>query len=230
MSNKIVYNGVTYNKDELPDDVRNKLKMHESIDWKETARRQRREKWKKSSLAHKIASSVFLSLLAVILPLVFYSFFTSVSTTVDILGTFGVIYLCVIFFLIASCTYLFVNNSNASPSFGNTLPQRILTISVGLFGVSILVAGAIFTGLPAVMHHLTKSQGTIELTVSSKSDRYSRYHCSPSLSMQEFAWHLTKPICPSREKYESIAVGDMVDVSGLISPFGVEAEYLTVNR
>ena len=230
MSNKIFYNGVEYDREDLPYDIRRFLERHENTDWKEVDRRQRKNKWESSPVTAKSGSVIFLADVVLTIFLAFYSFFSNVSTTVDIFGIFGYIYVGLLSSLVGSGSYLLVNNKESSFSFGEGLVSRFFGMTLGVIGIALFVGAAIFSGLPSVLHHITSQDGSVRLTVARKSDSYSRYHCSPGLFMREFTWSLTKPICPGGEIYEAIEVGDVVNVSGRVSSFGVQAKYLSLAK
>jgi len=109
----------------------------------------------------------------------------------------------------------------------NSLFKKTVSFLLGGFGIALLCSTAVFSGLPSVLHYLTSAEGELVVTVVDKKESSSRYQCSPGLIIKEFTWYGSDRICPERTVYNKVQIGNKILINGNISPFGVEANFIS---
>lgn len=100
--------------------------------------------------------------------------------------------------------------------------KKIFVVIAGLFGVSLLAAFAVFSGVPTALHYLGSEKGQIEVTVIEKDDVYNVRKCNPRLIIKEFTFFNSEYICPGKEVFEKISEGSKITLIGDVSPYGIE--------
>jgi len=228
MDDKVVFNGVSYDKHNLPDDIRLAIERHKAVDWRHVRLRQGFTTWAGLSTMQRVASVIFLMTLAVTLFLAFYSYFSNVSSTISVWGAVAVVYVGLLIALLGAGSLLLPRTSRLWLPLRKKPIRSLLALLTASAGTSLVLAFAAFSGLPAVLHHLTSEAGSIELTVDRKTEAYSHYRCSPALFMKEFTWPLSKPVCPGMDVYKKLEQGDVVTVHGEVSSFGVQAKAILI--
>jgi uncharacterized membrane protein len=184
--------------------------------------------FKQNNLAHKVASMCFLFWLITVIPLSFLSFFSNVSTTINIGFQWSLVYFSFFALISGSGFWLIIKNKGVTISASKSKLKNMLSITLGILGLGLLLATAIFSGLPTLMHHMTSIEGEMKLTIVDKKLRGTRYECSPALIIEEFTWYASDRICLNQHSYQGYRIGDKIVVSGLTSPYGVEV--LSINK
>jgi len=82
---------------------------------------------------------------------------------------------------------------------------------------------SIYSGLPKALHFLNNEHGSITTTVVQKSNVGKRLECKERVYLSALTIWTDKHICTSDAFLQSINAGDKVEVTGNISPFGIEA-------
>ena len=168
----------------------------------------------------KMSGVIFITLIFVITSTAFLSFFSSVSTIIEIKGAWLYLYIVVVVVLLTSTMISTICNKDLIIE--GSLKEKLGMVLGGLLGFSIITSFSIFSGIPTVLHYLNAKKGELEVTVSSKEDRYDKRKCSPRLIIKEFTFFSSDFICPGVEAYKSISIGDKVTVIGSVSRYGVE--------
>ena len=171
----------------------------------------------------KASGMLFTVLIVVITATAFLSFFSSVSTTIDIEGTWLYLYIVVLLILLTSMTVSIIGNK-AKCHIESGVIKKIGLVLAGLLGFSIITSFSIFSGIPTALHYLGSSSGEMKVTVSGKEDHSNKRKCSPRLIIEEFTYFTSDFICPGDVAYKSISVGDVITVIGNVSRYGVEAK------
>ncbi len=227
MSRIVKINGVDHKRDEIPDDLKEKFSIFEDKEyWKNVSKLQREREWKESTRAHKVSSIVFIFCIVFVVTFSFISFFSNVSTTIALQGIWLVLFILLLASLCGSSLFLFVTK-NEKLSIENNLFNKTVSFLLGGFGVAILCTTAVFSGLPSVLHYLTSAKGELVVTVVDKKESSSRYQCSPGLIIKEFTWYGSDRICPERTVYNKIKIGNKIRINGNVSPFGVQANFIS---
>ena len=223
--NKIIIDGFEYDKDSLHEEALRSLEHYEK-GTKELEANSYSHRWRNLTTTQKIANIIFLLGIFIFTASMFYSVFTRVSVTADISEELKLISPGFILAFTWSGLYILIKDS--SIQFKKKKIGQSLQLLFGLLLLPCLGYYAILSAVPAALHHLTSTDGSVKLTVSTKRSGYSRYECSPGLVMQEFKGFNPKPICPGRSVYDRINVGDTVEVYGKVSPYGVQASYVRI--
>lgn len=93
----------------------------------------------------------------------------------------------------------------------------LIPIAYGLF-----LAWFTFSGLPKFLHNFTSSEGTIELTITSKFDYEYRGRCTPRVKVEEVTVFMKSYICVSKPLFDTLNIGSKVMGYGHISNYGIE--------
>jgi hypothetical protein len=88
----------------------------------------------------------------------------------------------------------------------------------------ILLCDSILTSYPAVMHFFTRENGTSTVIVYSKEDSYSKHHCKLRLIIGKENSFKEIRLCADLNFYESVNVGDRINIFGLQSKYGAKIE------
>ena len=227
MSRIVKINGVDHKRDEIPDDLKEKLSIFEDKEyWKNVSKLQREREWNESTLPHKVSSIVFLFCIAFAVTFSFISFFSNVSTTIEFQGIWLVLCILLLASLCGSSLFLF-KTKKVKLTNENSLFKKTVSFLLGGFGIALLCSTAVFSGLPSILHYLTSAKGELVVTVVDKKESSSRYQCSPGLIIKEFTWYGSDRICPERTVYNKVQIGNKILINGSISPFGVEANFIS---
>ena len=153
------------------------------------------------------------------------SFFSSVSTTIMIGGTWLYLYIGVLLIILPYITISLLRNKEKHHIKGGAI-EKIGVVLFVLLGFSFLALFSIFSGVPSALHYLDSSHGEIKVTVSEKENRYYKRKCSPRLIIKEFSFFTSDYVCLNEEAFESISVGDKITIIGNISKYGVESKQI----
>lgn len=178
-----------------------------------------------------VIAQIFTILLMLVLALSFLSFWSDVNTTVEYDFTWkvsaGIITVVFLGTMIASI----ITNKQTLNIKGGIIKKSFMLLA-GLFGLSILMIFSVFSGVPTALHYLDNKNGSMEVTVLKKIDKYSKRKCSPRLTIKEFTFFTKDHICPGKETFNVITEGSRIKLIGTVSKYGIEAkqvQWLTRN-
>lgn len=228
MSRIVKINGVDYKHDEIPDHLKEKLNIFEDKEyWEKVSKLQRKREWNESTLPYKVSSIAFLFCILFAVTFSFISFFSNVSTTIELRGLWLVLCILLLASLLGSSLLIFITKKEKLLN-ENSLLKRTVFFLVGGFGIALLCSTAVFSGLPSVLHYITSEKGEFIVTVVDKKESSSRYQCSPGLIIKEFTWYGSDRICPKSTVYNKVKIGNEILITGNVSSFGVEAHFISL--
>lgn len=177
-------------------------------------------------IKHKdIIAKIFTVILVVILVLSFVAFFANVNTTVQ----YGLLWdvfagIVTVVFLLSLLVSIIANKENIKFKGGKV--KKILLLSVGVLGLSILPLFAVYSGIPIALHYMNSEAGEMEVTVLNKEDKYSKRKCQPRVLIKEFTSITNNYICPGQKIYDKINIGEKINLKGEISNYGIEPKQI----
>nr|WP_086939599.1 hypothetical protein [Thaumasiovibrio occultus] len=177
----------------------------------------------------ELHSLVFLILIVPITALCFLSIFSDVNTLVVYTLPWWIGFAVIASLLLVSLGIaLYKNRALFEPEHG--IIRRAFYLLAGLLSFTMLVAVAVLSGIPIVLHHFTAEPGSMFVTITDKKDEYSKNECSPRLEIEEFTFMMSKYLCPSDRAYDQVEIGDQIRISGQLSQYGIEAEEMHWRR
>lgn len=219
MSKRIEIDGKKYSFDELAPELQEKYR--DDFLKAEKAFEQMKIEKPKATTGQKLFGYFFLGVILGVIGLTFLSFFSDVNTLIEVKGAWLLIYASVLILVLGVIAFPYVKG-NAQIPFGGGPVKKFGAALGAVFGLSVLTAFAVFSGIPTVLHHISSSEGKMVVTVSGKSDSYDKRKCSPRLIVEDFTWFSSNYLCPSEEAYEQISVGSKVELQGKVSIYGIE--------
>jgi len=155
-----------------------------------------------------------------------FSIFSNVVVTADYSIGSWVFNLYAIFFVFGLVVLYFFVMLNKGPikPISNDLKNGMFIIMV--LGYGFLLAFVIFGGLPKIIHSFSSNEGSIELTIASKTDTRTRGRCAPSIEVEEVTFIFDNHICVSNSVFDKLKVGSKITAYGKISTVGIEINHV----
>lgn len=169
----------------------------------------------------KVVAWFFTFLVMSITVLSMTPLFSNVKTTVSYTSVWWTIYGALLL-LLFPCIVIIVRNTKASFSIQGGLHGKYFLSLAGTLVFALLAHGAVFSGVPTVLHYLTAEEGEMEVTIIAKEESRRKRACKPRLIIKEFTYWGSDFVCPEEAIYVKISVGDKAKLLGSVSSFGID--------
>jgi hypothetical protein len=186
---------------------------------------QRTIAYRTHSRTPNLAAWVFCILFFPAFALSIFGMFSEVRTTVGYERYWNVSFGILSILMLSSSMVAFFGPQRIQTD--GAIKSRLALIAGGLICSVLFAYGAIYSGVPIILHHATATPGSILVTVASKHDTYRKRACSPRLEIEEFSVSDKSYLCVSESAYVAIQIGSKIRIKGKVSPYGVETNEIS---
>ncbi|MCW8857658.1 MAG: hypothetical protein OQJ95_09870 [Kangiella sp.] len=175
----------------------------------------------KKTVGRIIAEWTFMILIFSLLFLTTVGYILDVKITVQYHIGWKILFLVIFLALITSVFKLIICRDSPL-KFSIRSLKSIAFLLIAVFGFSVITGYALFSGLPGMLHYLSNNEGTMEVTIIGKEPWHTKQKCSPRLVMKEFSFYRENYVCPGKEAYDALSIGDKLILTGSISSYGIK--------
>jgi hypothetical protein len=173
----------------------------------------------------RFTAGIFVVSVITSLVLAFLEWFMEVRTTVIYDWRWIAAYVTVLFIQLSSFLIMIFRSRARVDVKGGGI-KKIAYLLAGIFGLGVVSSGAVFSGVPIILHHIAREPGELVVTVSGKEERNRRskwrHKCQPRLIIKEFTHIGNDYFCVNQQMFNQIQAGENIKLKGMLSSFGIE--------